>query len=211
MAKTKLQKIEKVLGIFIILLLVAFGIMVFQTWRTQAPARPIPSVAQQLTTNSPIATSVWYGQTAKEAYQLADTTATNWAKDAQFVAATATLPPGTNISEGYATWTLTYYSPIKHSNILISVADTHASIISEKSVEGEVPLTNNKSWSIDSPQVIQTLLGNGGDAFVTANPDATLVLTLSNNPFPYWEVVFFATESGNVFTIKLDATNGEQI
>jgi hypothetical protein len=156
-------------------------------------------------------TSVWQGQTAREAYVPAEAAARGWAGDAQLVMATATWPPGSNLQAGAATWTFTFFSAERQAIQLVSVIENRSALVSQKPLTEQPERINVESWQTDSHQVISRLLALGGHDFMNRNRGTTVILSLTTEERLGWEAVLFGVETGNTFSIMMDAETGEVV
>lgn len=195
-------------GLLIILLLVVAGIAILFWLRPETPTSTTESVA--------IApTSLFIGQTAHVAHAVARPLAVEWQADAQLHKASATWPQGTEFSElrqGEATWSLTFYSASTQSIIVISVTDGVATQVATNTIENPLTVQDVSSWKINSNEANQKLLDQGGTLFINQYGVTTLTvaLTMGNESGRIeWLLSLFAPATGESFTIRLDANSGD--
>lgn len=203
-----MTRLEWILGGVLTLLVLAIAALLLLSWLgpRSAPALSPASAAMIQPT------STFKGQTAHSAFDAAQPVAIDWAADARMINAMATWPEGSDIEQGAATWTFTFYSAGQPGTALISVIDNDATLVSSSGqAEPSLAAVNRAEWQLDSRDAIQRLLAAGGQSFLEQQGQATLILNLSVKEQVEWEGVLFVNATGESFSRRLDAKNGEVI
>ncbi len=199
-------------GVLVVLLVVVAGLAVMLWLQPDAPpvaeAPPTPLVAPAPS---------YTGQTAFSASTAAQREAKSWQADATLLKATATWPQGASLetlSKGTEAWNFTYYSKEAQATAVITVVDGRASFLRENSVNNTLSPQPETSWRVDSSTAIQTMIDSGGGRFFRRQPVATLVMnltTINEEARIEWFISIIGEQSGDAFTIRLDAATGEVI
>ena len=224
--KGSINRIEWLLGILLIILLIVVVVLSILFWFSPdspdaqqgnggSPQNSATIVAQSAAEVGP--TPVYMGQTAKLAYVTAERLAKSWQADAKLLNATATWSQGATLSSlqsGETTWAYTFYSPAMKRATTISVLDSQASFIGETNSPIDYTLNDVTSWQLDSHEVIQLLLDQGGYNFI--NQEGITILTMAlmmddGTPSSQmeWLASLIGTESGNFLDLRVNATTGE--
>ena len=160
-------------------------------------------------------TSVFSGSTSMQAYELALANASRWQPDAVLLNATATWPQGTSrddLLSGITLWNLGFYSPGTVSVANYSVVEGQAKLVNRYEVAQTLFPKQTSDWHIDSGVAMYRLLDEGGDHFLKENgvSSLTMALTTSNQSGRLeWLMSAISVQTGNTFTMRLDASTGE--
>ncbi|MGD8858267.1 MAG: hypothetical protein PVG33_18160 [Chloroflexota bacterium] len=149
--------------------------------------------------------------TAKEAQQVAEPIAMNWAGDAQLVSLSSTWDANQPFQAGEGDWSLLYYSPTQAATALISVINGAATVVGSHGVGNPITVSPDNRWRIDSPVAIDQLIAAGGDDFLRSQPDATVSLSLDLSRDAMWRVRLIDQMSRRVFAVRVSFDNGEII
>ena len=147
--------------------------------------------------------------TAKNAYAAAEPVAQGWAKDATLLSVRATWEPGADIQSGEGDWTAVFYSPEQDATVLISVVDSKATLINVRKADRRPDLQDVEVWQIDSPDIVNKMLIEGGGEFLRSQPGAVLVLSLNLDGQGGWKGRLIHKETRRTFAVQLGADTGE--
>ena len=204
-----MRRLTKLLIGLLVMLLISAGFL-WLFWRYQLiplETLVLPSPAGETVVDDGSGTRM----TAKNAYAVAEPLAQGWANDARLISTQATFEPGSVIQSGEGDWTLVFYSPEKFSTALISVMENKATLINERNATQNPVLHELDAWQIDSPNVVNQMLKEGGDEFLRSQPGAVLVLSLDMEGQGGWKGRFIHKETRRTFTVQLGAEKGEVI
>lgn len=217
-----MNRLEWILGIILVLLLVVVGALSLTFWfrndRTAVSAPASNSAAIIADRADDIApTPTFDGRSAIVAYAAAQNTAVAWQPDAQLFNAQATWPQGSTADElrqGKTSWGFTFYSPAAQQIAIFSVVEDAVSLVSQGEHVQTDPLLQASGWNLDSQDAIDIFLANGGSAFMAEAGVSTLTMALmasdgEENGRLEWQMTLFSHQSGQVFTLQVDATSGE--
>ncbi|MEZ4589965.1 MAG: hypothetical protein R3D55_02285 [Chloroflexota bacterium] len=217
-----MNRLEWILGIILVVLLLVVGALSLTFWFRNDRTAVSPPVANSATTIAQRAddiapTPAYDGRSAITAYAQARNAAINWQPDAQIVTAQATWPQGATaeqIRQGQESWGFTFYSPAAQKIGVFSVVEDEAQFVSEGDHEAAEPLLSASGWNLDSDEAIGTFLAGGGGRFLNEGGVATLTMALLANDVEgngrlEWQISLFSLQTGNAFTMRLDATSGE--
>ncbi|MCP4428811.1 MAG: hypothetical protein GY803_30365 [Chloroflexi bacterium] len=209
-----MSRAEWILGGMLVVLLVVVAALAIMLW--VQPAESVPGEpSQRPAVVAP--TPSYLGQTAFSASTAALREAQTWQADAALLKATATWPQGASIemiSEGASAWNFTYYSPGRQTSAIITVVDGQTSFLRENTVDDALSPLPATSWRVDSSTAVQTMLDKGGARFLRRERISTLVMnltTINASNRVEWFVSLIGEQTGNSFTIRLDAATGEVI
>jgi len=214
-----MNRLEWILGIILVILLVAVAGLALLLWRQPqqtAPAGTHPEVAVYVNDVAPIPNTV--GQTAKMAYVVAQEIIKEWQPDAILLSTTATWPQGAksdHIKQGTSDWAFTFHSPSTSSNATVTVVNGQTTLIPGNSND-QLQLLDSSSWRVDSPDAVGKVLSEGGKTFIDKEGITILSMTLvTNDPYKNgrleWLASVIATQTGNAYTMRIDAASGDVI
>ncbi|HZD11124.1 MAG TPA: hypothetical protein VE553_07260 [Candidatus Binatia bacterium] len=149
------------------------------------------------------------GQSAKEAYERAFEAAGQWAGDAQLITASATWAGGTLLDSGDGNWGFRFYSATQQSTALFAVTGAEAHLIGQGPASKTLAPLNIAGWLVDSPEVIATVMANGGKEFSEAGGNVSLTLTLNLVEEFQWQARLVNSDTNKVFTTEINPTSGE--
>jgi hypothetical protein len=216
-----MNRLEWILGIILMVLLLVVAVLSLTFWfrndRTavSVPAAKSNTVFEQADVIAP--TSVYDGRSAIIAYAAAQKTAVAWQPDAQLLNAQATWPQGTTanqLRQGETSWGFTFYAPSAQQIAVISVVEDEATLISQGDHQQTDPLLSASGWNLDSQDAIETFLAGGGSTFLAEGGVSTLTMALlasdvEGNGRLEWQLSLFSFQTGQAFTMRLDATSGD--
>lgn len=219
-----MNRLEWILGIILVVLLVVVGVLSLTLWfrndRTAVPnnapaANSATIIAQRADDIAP--TPTYDGRSAIVAYAAAQEVAQAWQPDAQLMLAQATWPQGSTADQllrGQESWGFTFYSPASQRIGVFSVVEDDATLVSEGDHEQTEPLLSASGWNLDSQDAIEIFLAGGGRTFLAEQGVSTLTMALmasdgEANGRLEWQVALFSLQTGQAFTMWLDATSGE--
>lgn len=190
----------------------------FRNDRTAVPAPASNSatiIAQRADDIAP--TPQYDGRSAIVAYAAAQDAALDWQPDAQILTAQATWPQGATAEQllkGEESWGFTFYSPSVERIVVFSVVEDDVSLISEGEHQQTNPLLSASGWNLDSREAIEVFLAKGGNTFLAEHGVSTMTMALmasdvEENGRLQWQIALFSLQSGQAFTMLLDATSGE--
>lgn len=219
-----MNRLEWILGIILVVLLVVVGVLSLTLWfrndRTAVPnsgpaANSATIIAQRADDIAP--TPLYDGRSAIVAYASALKAAQAWQTDAQLMQAQATWPQGSTpdqLLRGEESWGFTFYSPSSQRIGVFSVVEDNASLVSEGEHEQTDPLLSASGWNLDSKDAIEIFLAGGGRTFLAEQGVSTMTMALMASDIEVngrleWQVALFSLQTGQAFTMRLDATSGE--
>lgn len=217
-----MNRLEWILGIVLVVLLLVVAVLSLTFWfRNDRTAVSGPAsnsatiIAQRADDIAP--TPEYEGRSAIVAYAAAQNAAIAWQADAQLLTAQATWPQGSTaeyLLKGEESWGFTFYSPSAQRIAVFSVVEDTASLVSEGEHQQTDPLLSASGWNLDSQEAIQTFLGQGGRTFLAEQGVSTMTMALlasdqEGNGRLEWQISLFSLQSGQAFTMRLDATSGE--
>lgn len=219
-----MNRLEWILGIILVVLLLVVGVLSLTLWfRNDRTAVPNPAsaansatiIAQRADDIAP--TPLYDGRSAIVAYASALQTAQAWQADAQLMQAQATWPQGANadqLLQGEESWGFTFYAPSAQRMGVFSVVEDTATLVSEGDYEQTDPLLSASGWNLDSKDAIEIFLAGGGSTFLAEQGVSTMTMALlasdrEANGRLEWQIALFSLQTGQAFTMRLDATSGE--
>lgn len=219
-----MNRLEWILGIVLVVLLLVVGALSLTLWfrndRTPvaAPASAANSatiIAQRADDIAP--TPAYDGRSAIVAFAAAQNQALAWQPDAQLLNAQATWPQGATadyLRQGAESWGFTFYAPAAGRIALFSVVEDQVSLLSESDHQQTDPLLSVSGWNLDSPDAVRIFLAEGGNAFLAEQGVVTMTMALlasdgEENGRLEWQVALFSLQTGQAFTMLIDATSGE--
>ncbi|MCA9919261.1 MAG: hypothetical protein KC445_14980 [Anaerolineales bacterium] len=218
-----MNRLEWILGIILVVLLLVVAALSLTFWfRNDRTAVSAPSssnsatiIAQRADDIAP--TSEYDGRSAIIAYAAALKTAESWQADAQILTAQATWPQGATaqeLREGETSWGFTFYAPSAQKIAVFSVVEDTAVLVSQGEHQQTEPLLSASGWNLDSDEAVETFLAGGGNRFLADNGVSTLTMSLlasdvEENGRLEWQIALFSHQTGQAFTMRLDATSGE--
>lgn len=215
-----MNRLEWILGIVLIVLLIAVaGLAVILWLRPQQQTSPPgthPEVAAYVNDVAPLPNTS--GQTAKMAFVAAQEKTKEWQPDAILISTTATWPQGAKpdyVKQGTSDWAFTFHSPSTVSNATVTVVNGQTTLIPGNSND-KLQLLESSSWRVDSPDAVAKVLSEGGKDFMDKEGITILSMTLvTNDPNENgrleWFASVFGTQTGNSYTMRIDAASGDVI
>ena len=197
-----MNRLEWILSGLLALLLIVVVVLAILFWGMrlgQGSALPGGSAAP---------TSEKTTHTARSAYEAARAVAGEWAADPQLLSANATWSAGTPFTPGEAGWGFQFYSAARESTALIAVSEGQVRVVRGAIAESALEPLGTEGWLVDSPQVIETILANGGQEFISSHGSASLTLTLSLVEQFQWQARLVDVESNEFLTMIIDPASG---
>lgn len=202
-----MNKAEWILGGMLAALLIVVAGLAIMLWQQpdQLTAPPAPIEG----------TSDYIEQTALSAFAVAQREASQWQSDAQLIKATSTWRQSKDeqtINDGKAAWSFTFYTPTGNSASVISVSGFEASLISSRLLDTGLIPANETGWKVDSGDAVKIMLDEGGREFLRDEGMATMLMnltTLNENGRIEWFVSLINEQTGNSFSIRIDANNSQ--
>jgi hypothetical protein len=214
-----MNRLEWSLGIILVILLIVVAVFSVLLWfrPDNAPQAGQPSSATIVAAraNQIAPTPLFAGQTARVAFAAAQGEATVWQNDATLLNASATWPQGASPQDlltGETAWSFTFYSPQTDSSALISVIENEATLLSTGSYNPTTPVLSAGGWHLDSRDIIEQFLDQGGEEFILNNGVTTLTMMLSTSNDTgriEWFISLFGDQTLRSLTMRIDATSGE--
>jgi hypothetical protein len=217
-----MNRLEWILGIVLVVLLLVVAVLSLTFWfRNDRTAVPQPAsnsatiIAQRADDIAP--TPQYDGRSAIVAYAAAQNTAQEWQSDAQLLTAQATWPQGSTAEQllkGEESWGFTFYSPAAERIAVFSVVEDTAAKVSEGDHQQTDPLLSVSGWNLDSQDAIEIFMAEGGNTFLAEQGVSTMTMALMASDAEVngrleWQISLFSLQSGQAFTMRLDATSGE--
>lgn len=219
-----MNRLEWILGIILVVLLLVVGALSLTFWfrndRTpvSAPVAAVNSattIAQRADDIAP--TPDYNGRSAIIAFAAAQNSALDWQPDAQLLSAQATWPQGATadyLQQGTESWGFTFYAPGVQKIAIFSVVEDNVNLVTEGDHQQTAPLLSASGWNLDSNEAVDIFLAEGGNAFLNEKGVATLTMSLKANDVEAngrleWQIALFSTQTGQTFSMLLDATSGE--
>ncbi len=151
-------------------------------------------------------------QSAHISFVAAQREAVLWHEDAQLLNATATWASGTtleNFMPNNAVWAYAFYSPSSDRVALISVTEETQIYPDQPANEAVHPIAPG-AWQMDSVELVELLMNNGGKQFLQSNGRSALTLSLGKNQNRIeWLADLISDETGAFLSIVTDANSGE--
>lgn len=155
--------------------------------------------------------------TARGGYERALPLAKAWAEDAQLWRAEAAWSPGSDLQAPATAWTYTFYSSSREAQALIVTTGDSENLLRTRRVANAPDLIDVEPWQFDSPSLFEVIYANGGEAFLTVNPQHSMLLILRATAPLRWEVTL--TNEGPIgnaagrqmFSLTINATDGRLI
>jgi hypothetical protein len=219
-----MNRLEWILGIILVVLLLAVGALSLTFWfrNDRTPVSAPDGAANSATTIAERADDIaptpeYDGRSALVAYAAAQKRALEWQPDAQLVTAQATWPQGATsdyLAQGRESWGFTFYAPTAGRIALFSVVADVVSLISERDHQQTSPLLSVSGWNLDSNEAVRIFLQEGGHSFLADQDVTTMTMSLlasdvEENGRLEWQIALFSPQTGQTFTMLLDATSGE--
>lgn len=215
-----MNRLEWILGIVLVVLLIAAAGLAVMLWlrpqQQTAPPGTHPEVAAYVNDVAPLPSTS--GQTAKMAFVAAQEKTKEWQPDAILISTTATWPQGAKpdyVEQGTSDWAFTFHSPSAVSNATVTVVNGQTTLIPGNSND-KLQLLESSSWRVDSPDAVAKVLAEGGKDFMDKEGITILSMTLvTNDPYKNgrleWLASVFGTQTGNSYTMRIDAASGDVI
>ncbi len=219
-----MNRLEWILGIILVVLLLVVGALSLTFWfRNDRTAVSSPNTAANSATiiaqraDDIAPTPEYDGRSAIVAYAAAQNRALEWQPDAQLLNTQATWPQGATadyLRQGTESWGFTFYSPAAGRIALFSVVADQVSLITEGDHTQTEPLLSASGWNLDSHEAVRVFLAGGGSTFMAEQGVTTMTMALlasdgEENGRLEWQLALFSLQTGQAFTMRLDATSGE--
>jgi hypothetical protein len=153
-------------------------------------------------------------ETAREHYPAAITEAESWQTDAQLVSATASwsnVESEEDLQEAVA-WGYTFMSPQTRQVRVVSVTPDGAEHVQTSDATAMTRGVDASLWQVDSEQVLNLFLDNGGRDFLARYPATTVTLRVgldeSGERLVWYAMAIYSPERATLM-VTVDATTGE--
>jgi len=115
----------------------------------------------------------------RTAYEQASALASGWQSDATLVGVTTSwqLASGDRLTLHRPVWSFSFHSPLAHQ-VQVIVVDESGAQAGPRQSAWKAPRSVMADWSLDSEDLLLTLLSYGGEAFISAHPSANIHLQL---------------------------------
>ena len=197
-----MSRLEWFLSGILAILLVAVLALGLRVWLERSPQREADSVDQG---------RVLEARTALTSYQMAQPAAQQWASDAKLLNARAAWPEGDRFDPKAAAWNFVFYSPGQSATALFTVSQDEATLISNRETDRRLDISATIGWQVDSPQIVSTVMENGGREFLAQHEQGKLTLTLDTNDQFVWRARLINTDVPASLTLQVDPASGEVI
>ena len=198
-----MNRLEWLLSGLLGLLLIVVAVMAILFWGMRLGQGSAP-----LSGGSPLPAVEGVAHTAQSAYDVARAAAAEWADDAQLLSANSTWPAGTPFTPGAAGWGFQFYSAAQQSTALFAVSEEQVRLVRSGGSERAPEPLNVGGWLVDSPEVVQTVMANGGQEFIDNHGQASLTLTLNLVEEFQWRARLVDLETNEVVTIIVNPASG---
>ena len=148
---------------------------------------------------------------ARPAYERAQPVALDWAADARLLSLRGNWRVGSTFPPDGASWAVVFYSPERSATALIAVTDGQANLIGSSVSERRPALADLSMWETDSGTILERFLESGGQSFVDAHGEVSLILSLDTSDRFRWRAALLAPETGEIFVMEFDPTTGVAI
>jgi hypothetical protein len=148
------------------------------------------------------------GRTAQSAYGLALPVAQQWADDAQLLNARAVWPEENTFSPQGAEWGFHFYSRTQGATALISVTRGRASVVRSRETNRTLNPISVDGWQVDSTNVLETMMANGGRDIVNRHNRVSLSLSLDATEQLLWQAKLIDLEQQEMLTMDINPNNG---
>lgn len=147
--------------------------------------------------------------TAEGAYVLVEPVARRWAADARLVRARGNWPAGADFAPAQGTWSFLFYSPQQQAVAFVVADGDGARVVSENETEQRLNPVAFAGWQVDSPEVVEQFMSDGGLDFIAEHGEASLILALNRMEEPVWTATLSATETNALFRLQIDPDTGQ--
>ena len=192
------------------LLLVILGVLVIAVYGTLAVLILAMSGTDSAMEEPPPGPAV----TARDTYPAAVTEAQTWQPESQLVSATASW---SNVQseedlEEVAAWGFTFLSPQTRKIRVVSVTPDGAQHVQTADAGPKTRAVEVSAWQVDSTEVVDLFLNNGGGGFLAQHPGATVSLRVGleeDSDRLVWYAMGIHSAERATLVIAVDATSGE--
>lgn len=196
--KMEMTRLDWVLSLLLLLLILTLGaLLLFVRGEETSPEA-----------QAPLATWSFAPSTASGAYDMATPLAQRWANDARLLQARSDWPPGTYAPE-HSKWTFQFYSAQREEVAVIAVSGNAASLVKSSALRGDVQVADVARWQVDSDEVVQKAMQEGGQDFIAEHDQAEMVLILKAQEELRWTAVLVDAAAQSTFRMELDAASGK--
>lgn len=198
-----MSRIEWILSGLVALLFIAVIGVALVIWNAQNPPGTIPAADGA---GDPSQGEV--DHTAQSAYELALPVARDWAEDAQLLSARATWTQETGFQPATAEWGFLFHSASRQESSLISVTGAAARLVRSASSTRAPAVVDVSNWQVDSPDVLENVLENGGQEFIDSHQKVTLMLGLEATDRLRWQARLFDQDTNDMHIVEVDPVYG---
>jgi hypothetical protein len=153
-------------------------------------------------------------ETARDTYPAAVAEAQSWQDEAQLVSATASW---SNVQteadlQQTAAWGFTFLSPQTRQVRVVSVTPDGAEHVQTADATAKTRGVEVSAWRVDSKEVLNLFLDNGGRDFLAQYPGATITLRVGleegSERLVWYAMGIYSPERATI-VVAVDATSGE--
>lgn len=149
--------------------------------------------------------------TAQSAYEVVEPAARSWAADAVLLRARGNWPVGAAFEPAQGSWSFLFYSPGRRAVALIVPDGSNGRVVSESETEQRFDPAGLQRWQVDSPDVVEQLLANGGHGFIAEHGETSLIVALNAMDRLVWTATLNATRANKLFRLEIDPATGQII
>jgi hypothetical protein len=191
-------------------LLISLGVLVVAVYGTLAVLIMAMSGTDSAAEEPPPGPAV----TARDTYPAAVSEAQSWQSESQLVSATASwsnVRGGEDLREAPA-WGFTFLSPQTRKIRVVSVTPDGAEHVQTADAGPRTRGVEVSAWQVDSSEVVEIFLNNGGSGFLDQHPGATVSLRVGleeDSDRLVWYAMGIHSAERATLVIAVDATTGE--
>jgi hypothetical protein len=192
------------------LLLIILGVLVIAVYGTLAVLIMAVSGTDSATQAPPPGPAL----TARDTYPAAVTEAQTWQPESQLVSASASWAnvQGEEDLREVAAWGFTFLSPQIRKIRVVSVTPDGAQHVQTADAGPKTRGVEVSAWQVDSTEVVDVFLNNGGDGFLAQHPGSTVSLRVGleeDSDRLVWYAMGIHSAERATLVITVDATTGE--
>jgi hypothetical protein len=199
-----MSRSESILTAFLGVLVLAVVVAFFYFWSGRHEDGTVSRVATQPASDV-------LPSTAQSAYGEAVPVARAWASDAVLLHARGNWPVGTTFLPDRGSWNFLFFSPSRQMVALVVAGGSEAKIVSQNETREHYQPAAIDNWQVDSPDIVEQLLANGGEAFLEEHGEVSLALSLNATDHLLWMATLNATNDNKLFRLRIDPANGRII
>ena len=214
-----MSRSEWVLGLVLAAILVVVAYFAITFWlgpddvavQTDVPETMVTRPAQVV----PGPTAAFVERTALLAFGIAQQEMLTWSNDATLLSVKATFPYGNaveDVTSGESNWVFSFVSASLNKIRTVSVVSGTVNVVGDRELEIAVSPAGIGFWRLDSDEVLELFMQEGGNDFLQQDSVATLNMALTTDNESgrvEWLVSLFGDQTGRSLTLRMDAGSGE--